>query len=258
MAGLVALSALVGFLAGPYVRTLAGGFTRDPDADLPAGPHADMDSHAAPDTSPGSATDTTPRTPPGTAPRTDEQPPDTRAEAREAFARVLRTTPLPPWPPYLEVATAAVAALVTWRAGLPYLYLALAGTALAVIDWRTSRLPDVITLPSYPLLALSLLPTGELPRALLGAAALAAVYGALWLARPAAMGLGDVKLAGLIGMAAAARGWEAWVVAAVAGQLLGALYALALLLTRRASRDSQFPLGPFMLLGALAAVCLAW
>lgn len=71
------------------------------------------------------------------------------------------------------------------------------------------------------------------------------------------MGFGDVKLAGLVGMAAAARGWEAWVVAAVAGQLLAALYALALLLTRRASRDTEFPLGPFMLLGALAAVCLA-
>ncbi|MBN6054351.1 prepilin peptidase, partial [Nonomuraea sp. RK-328] len=248
VAGLVALAGLIGLLAGPYVRTLAGGFGRIPD-DAP-GDDTGPDHDAGPDDESGDHTD------PGDEPG-DDTPPDTRAEARRVFARVLRTTPLPAWPPYLEVATAAVAALVTWRAGLPYLYLALAGTALAVIDWRTSRLPDAITLPSYPLLALSLLPTGELPRALLGAAALAAVYGALWLARPAAMGLGDVKLAGLIGMAAAARGWETWVVAAVAGQLLGALYALALLLTRRASRDTQFPLGPFMLLGALAALCLA-
>ncbi|MFG3436416.1 prepilin peptidase [Nonomuraea sp. NPDC047897] len=209
---MVALVALLGLLAGPYVRTLAGAFQEDPA--------------------------------------------DTRAEVRAAFARTLRTVPVPAWPPAVELATAAVAALVAWRAGLPYVFLALAGTTLAIIDWRTSRLPDAITLPAYPLLALSLLPAGELPRALLGAAALAAVYGVLWFARPAAMGLGDVKLAGLIGMAAASLGWSAWVVAAVAGQLCGALYALALLATGRARRDTQFPLGPFMLLGALAALCL--
>ncbi|WP_162795725.1 prepilin peptidase [Nonomuraea lactucae] len=181
---------------------------------------------------------------------------DTRAEARAAFGRALRTVPIPAWPPAAELATAAVVTLVAWRAGLPYVYFALAGTALAIIDWRTSRLPDVITLSSYPILALTLLPTGELPRALLGAAALAAVYGVLWFVRPAAMGLGDVKLAGLIGMATAALGWPAWVLAAVAGQLLGALYAVGLLVAGRANRDTHFPLGPFMLLGALAALCL--
>ncbi|MCA2220349.1 prepilin peptidase [Nonomuraea aurantiaca] len=183
-------------------------------------------------------------------------PPDTREEARAALAAVLRTVPVPRWPPAVEVATAAVAALVTWRAGLPYVYFALAGTALALIDWRTTRLPDVITLPSYPILALTLLPTGELPRALLGALALAAAYAMLWFARPAAMGLGDVKLAGLIGMATAAMSWQAWVVAAVGGQLSGALYAIVLLVTRRATRDTQFPFGPFMLLGAFTALCL--
>ncbi|WP_101784446.1 prepilin peptidase [Nonomuraea indica] len=208
---MVALAALLGLLAGPYVRTLAGAFREDPG--------------------------------------------DTGAEARAALARTLRTVPVPAWPPAVELVTAAVAALVAWRAGLPYVLFAVAGTALAIIDWRTSRLPDAITLPAYPLLALSLLPGGELPRALLGAAALAAVYGVLWFVRPAAMGLGDVKLAGLIGMAAASLGWPAWVVAAVAGQLCGALYALALLATGRASRDTEFPLGPFMLLGALAALC---
>ncbi|GAA3206794.1 prepilin peptidase [Nonomuraea roseoviolacea] len=251
MAGVVALAALAGLIAGPYVRALASGFGPAPDAPSDAS-DAPSDAHAAPPDAHAAPPDTY-----ATPPVAQTTPPDTRAEARNAFARALRTTPLPAWPPYLEVVTAAVAALVTWRAGLPYLYLALAGTTLAVIDWRTSRLPDAVTLPSYPLLALSLIPTGELPRALLGAAALTAVYGALWLVRPAAMGFGDVKLAGLVGMAAAARGWEAWVVAAVAGQLLAALYALALLLTRRASRDTEFPLGPFMLLGALAAVCLA-
>ncbi|MFI7693752.1 prepilin peptidase [Nonomuraea sp. NPDC049655] len=164
----------------------------------------------------------------------------------------------PPWPPGVELLTAAVTALTAWLAGPPYTGLALAGTALAVIDWRTTLLPDAITLPAYPIIALTLLPTRELPRALLGAAALAAVYGLLWFARPAAMGLGDVKLAGLIGMAAAAMSWQTWVAAAFAGQVLGALYAVALLLTGRGDRHTQFPFGPFMLLGAFVALCLGW
>ncbi|MFI9590257.1 prepilin peptidase [Nonomuraea sp. NPDC052265] len=166
--------------------------------------------------------------------------------------------PPPSWPPGVELLTAAVTALTAWLAGPPYAGLALAGTALAVIDWRTTLLPDAITLPAYPIIALTLLPTGELPRALLGAAALAAVYGLLWFARPDAMGLGDVKLAGLIGMAAAAMSWQAWVAAAFAGQVLGALYAVALLLTRRGDRHTQFPFGPFMLLGAFVVLCLGW
>lgn len=180
------------------------------------------------------------------------EPADTRAEARRALLQRPRFA----WPPYAELATAIVCALVAWRAGPPYLYFALAGTALAVVDWRTSRLPDVITLPSYPILALTLIPTGELGRALAGGAALALLYGVLWVIRPAAMGLGDVKLAGLIGMACGALGWQSWLVAAFGGQLAGALYAAGLLVSGKGGRDTQFPFGPFMLLGALAGLCL--
>jgi leader peptidase (prepilin peptidase)/N-methyltransferase len=166
--------------------------------------------------------------------------------------------PAPAWPPGVEVVTAAVTALVAWRAGLPYVCFALIGMALAVIDWRTTILPDAITLPAYPIMALALAPTGELPRALLGAVALAVLYGLMWFARPDAMGFGDVKLAGLIGMASAALGWQAWLVAAFAGQLLGALYAAALLFTGRGTRHTQFPFGPFMLLGAFTVLCLGY
>ncbi|MCK2217370.1 A24 family peptidase [Actinomadura sp. ATCC 31491] len=162
----------------------------------------------------------------------------------------------PPWPPAVELAAAAVTALTAWRMGLPYVPFAVIGVALAVVDWRTTILPDAITLPAYPITALALWPTGELPRALAGGAALAALYGLLWFARPEAMGLGDVKLAGLIGLAAASAGWQQWVVAAFAGQVLGALHGLALLATGRGTRHTQFPFGPFMLMGAFAVLCL--
>ncbi|PZG12685.1 prepilin peptidase [Nonomuraea aridisoli] len=167
-------------------------------------------------------------------------------------------TPAPAWPPLTEVATAAVVALVGWRAGPEYACFAVIGIALAVIDWRTYTLPDAITLPAYPIMMVALAPTGELPRALTGAAVLMAVYGVLWFVRPDAMGFGDVKLAGLIGMAGGALGWQPLVLAGFAGQLFGAVYGLGLLVSGRGNRHTQFPFGPFMLLGAFTTLCLTW
>ncbi|GAA0913126.1 A24 family peptidase [Nonomuraea longicatena] len=180
----------------------------------------------------------------------EPDPPDTRAEARRAYL----SRPRPAWPPYLELATSAAVALLCWRAGPQYAFFAVLAVTLSLIDWRTYRLPDAITLPAYPVLALTLWP--DLPRALLGALALALLYGLLWFARPAAMGFGDVKLAGLVGMAAAAAGWQQWVLAALAGQFAAALYAAWLLAGRKGSGQTQFPLGPFMLAGAFATLCL--
>lgn len=211
----VALLALLGFVAGIYVRAVASGF--------------------------------------------EEEPADTRAEARRAFRAALRL-PVPAWPPVAEAVTAAVVALIAWRAAGPYLmalvFAGLAGVLLAAIDWRTFRLPDVITLPAAAITALLLIPTGQLPRALLGAVALAAIYGVLWFVRPSAMGLGDVKLALLIGLVGAAVSWPVWVLAAVAGQVFGAVYAIGLVVMKKGDRKTEFPFGPFMLLGALAAICL--
>ncbi|QFY11307.1 hypothetical protein GBF35_36205 [Nonomuraea phyllanthi] len=191
----------------------------------------------------------------------DEDPPHYDQGRARLLARSPRTSvwrAAAPAGGAVELVTAAVAALVAWRLGLPYVPFAVIGTALAVIDWRTCLLPDAITLPAYPIMVVALAPTGELPRALAGGAALTAVYAVLWFVKPDAMGLGDVKLAGLIGLAAGALGWQAWIVAAFCGQALGALYGVALLLTRRGTRHTQFPFGPFMLLGASTTLCLGW
>ncbi|GII83377.1 hypothetical protein Ssi03_13670 [Sphaerisporangium siamense] len=218
MSVIVAGAALLGFLAGPYVRALASGFS----------------------------------------PAEEETRRAYREEARAAFRGAVRRGRWPGWPPWGETAVAAACAFAAWRfAGsadlAAWLYAAVAGCALAMIDWRTRRLPDAITLPSYPILAVLLVPAGHLPGGLLGGLALAGAYAVLWFARPEALGFGDVKLAGLTGMLMGSLGLEAWVTGALAGQFLGALYAVALLLTRRATAKTQFPLGPFILLGAVAA-----
>jgi leader peptidase (prepilin peptidase)/N-methyltransferase len=72
--------------------------------------------------------------------------------------------------------------------------------------------------------------------------------------RPADLGLGDVKLAAVVGLVTGWLGWGIAVVAAFLGFLLGGLAGVALVLAGRAGRRTAIPFGPFMLAGALVAV----
>ncbi|WP_082608965.1 MULTISPECIES: A24 family peptidase [unclassified Oerskovia] len=135
-------------------------------------------------------------------------------------------------------------------------FLAAVGSALAVIDVRTHRLPNALVLPAYPVLAVllgaaSLLgpDDGSPARALAGGLVLYGAYFLLALA-PSGLGFGDVKLAGLLGAYLAWFGWSELVVGASAAFLLGGLAAVVLLATRRAGRRTLIPFGPFMLTGA--------
>jgi len=164
--------------------------------------------------------------------------------------------------PLTEAGTAALFGLTAWWAGpvwhLPaYLYLAAVAVALALIDLDVHRLPDAIVLPSYPVLVVLLGGASALEgewdaalRAAVGGVALFVAYYALAVAKPGGMGFGDVKLAGVLGMALAWQGWAALVVGGFAAFLTGGLVGIALLAARRAGRRSALPFGPFMLLGA--------
>lgn len=152
----------------------------------------------------------------------------------------------------------------TWARALvivAFLYLAAITIALALIDIDTHRLPNAIVLPSYIVLAVlftaaSLLGAGwdSLLRAGMGMAALYLFYFLLRLIRPAGMGGGDVKLAGVIGLALGWLGWAPLIVGAFAAFLLGGIYGIALILLRRAGRKSGIPFGPWMILGAWTGV----
>ena len=174
--------------------------------------------------------------------------------------------PISPRYPLVEVATAVLFAVMALRFGvdwvLPaYLYLAAVGLALALIDLDCKRLPDVLTLPSYPVGALLLgaaavlgSDSGSLVKAVLGGAAMFAVYFALCFAYPAGMGFGDVKLAGVLGLYTGWLGWGAWAVGLFLGFFLGGIFGIALVLAKKGGRKTAVPFGPFMLLGALIAV----
>ncbi|HEX5017960.1 MAG TPA: prepilin peptidase [Actinomycetes bacterium] len=168
--------------------------------------------------------------------------------------------------PLVEIANAILWLAMVWASGwsaeLPaYLYFASVGLALAVIDLDTKRLPNVLTLPSYAVVGVLLLLPAVVDdqwsaylRAWLAALALFAFYFLLVVIYPKGMGLGDVKLAGVLGLVLGWLGWAELVVGGFLGFLLGAVVGGLLMLVRRAGRKSKIPFGPFMLLGALLAI----
>lgn len=160
---------------------------------------------------------------------------------------------------FLATSTAPVSSTVVII--VAYLYFAAISIALTMIDLDTHRLPNPIVLPAY-VVALVLLGAAcvqgaewsSLLRAVIGGAALYAFYFVLRLIRPAGMGGGDVKLAGVVGIYLAWLGWGALIVGAFAAFVLGGAFGLALMAARRAGRKTAIPFGPWMLAGAWVGV----
>jgi leader peptidase (prepilin peptidase)/N-methyltransferase len=161
----------------------------------------------------------------------------------------------------LALAVAAARATSVWElAALAWLILI--AVPLAFTDLAVHRLPDPLTAAAFTgtlaLLTAATLTShqpGHLARAAI-AAALACFYLALCLIRPGEMGLGDAKIAATIGLVLGWTSWQALLVGTFAGFALAAVYGGVLLATHRATRSSQLPLGPFILLGALAAIAV--
>src|ERR1019366_2314656 len=115
-------------------------------------------------------------------------------------------------------------------------------------------IPNKITVPGAVLalaIGLALDPSGE-PERLIAAAAAGGFLLLAALAYPGGMGMGDVKLAGVMGLCLGAAVAPAILIALVTGVLLGAL-----LIARKgaqAGRKTAVPFGPFLALGALVAV----
>jgi leader peptidase (prepilin peptidase)/N-methyltransferase len=167
------------------------------------------------------------------------------------------------------ISAAALFALVTLAFGLSpdlpaYLVLAAASVVLSIVDLVERRLPNVVILPTAAALALLLLLAaaagdawGAALGACLGAAALFGVYLVLALISPSGIGMGDVKLAAVIGLGLGYLGWNTWLVGLVAGFLVGSVVSLVALALRKVTLRGSLPFGPSMLAGAFVAILLA-
>lgn len=139
--------------------------------------------------------------------------------------------------------------------------------AMGAIDLDVHRLPDRIMGPTAAGLALGLLlvalVAGDLTqwwRALLAGLACAGAYlllALLTLLRGSlGVGLGDVKLAGVLGMGLGWFGWWQVAIGMYAGILIGGLIAGYLVLVRRRGGKDHLAFGPPMMVGALIGVLL--
>ncbi|MFK4760155.1 prepilin peptidase [Microbacterium sp. ZW T5_45] len=144
-------------------------------------------------------------------------------------------------------------------------HVALLGIAgwLVIVDARTHRLPNRIVLPTLAgtvlLAVIDAVCTGSdaaLFRAGGGLLILGGFYLVLRLLSRSGMGGGDVKLAALIGLVLGWHGWTSLAVGAASAFVLGALYALTLILLRRADGSTRIAFGPWMILGAVLGVAV--
>ena len=133
---------------------------------------------------------------------------------------------------------------------------------LAVIDWKTHRLPNSIVLPMYPALAVAIgagVATGAVTAqsALTAAASMAAAFTVLWLLAffTGGLGFGDVKLGGLLALVCGLESvYAAALGALILPMVLGGIIALPLMFMGRRSQEMAF--GPYLVAGTLLILLL--
>jgi leader peptidase (prepilin peptidase)/N-methyltransferase len=168
--------------------------------------------------------------------------------------------------PLVELATGALFAAMALRFGaawaLPgYLVFVAALLAVSAIDLERFLIPNRVV---YPALVASLVLLGlaalldhdgdALVRGLIGAVAASGGLFALALLYPRGMGMGDVKLALLLGLY---LGWLSLghvVLGLFLGFLLGSVVGIALLVAGVRGRKDHLPFAPFLATGAVLAV----
>ena len=142
-----------------------------------------------------------------------------------------------------------------------YLWFVAVTLALALIDYDTKRIPNRILFPGAIVGAV-----------LLGAGAFLdghlASYGRSWLAAlayfggflilaliyPPGFGMGDVKLASMLGMFAGFVAWASLAASVFLAVMVGGVLSVGMLITRRAGRKDYLPFGPSLVVGSWVGI----
>lgn len=172
---------------------------------------------------------------------------------------------LPATVPLVQLGLPAAAVLTVamldsaWVA-LPFLWLVVALTAIAVVDLRIWLIPywmpwvgAAVGLVLIAAVSVGIGEPGAIGVAVVGAVVTFGLFFVLFLVAPGKLGFGDVRLALLLGL------FLAWlhpvlpVYGLLFGALLGLLMGIGALMT---GGESRFPFGPGLALGAMLAVWL--
>ena len=143
---------------------------------------------------------------------------------------------------------------------LTYGVLVGAGMWLSLIDIDTHLLPRRIVYRTIavamPLLVLSAFfdDAGSIVGMFIGGFGMWCMLRVLEVLSRGDLGGGDVGLGGLLGLYLGWLSYEAILVGLFASFLVGGFFAVALLVTRKANRNTHFAFGPFLIVGALIAV----
>lgn len=150
-------------------------------------------------------------------------------------------------------------AAARWSAVLPaYVVLAAVSVVLVVVDVAHHRLPNRVLYPGAVASAVLLAVAADVRhdwwdvlRAVEAAGAVYVVFFVLALISPRSLGMGDVRLAALLGAYLGFRSWPLVYLGLLAGFVVAAVIAVVLLAARRATRTTALPFGPALILGTL-------
>lgn len=140
---------------------------------------------------------------------------------------------------------------------LPLVYLAAVTPHLCSVDLAVRRLPNRVVLPGFAFAGVGLIGQRIIVGEWLLTALVAGLAYFLFLFVPAVaggMGMGDVKLAGVLGVSAGLIGQTTAILSPLTAFLLGGVAALVEL---SRGRGGSIPFGPFLLAGFWVAVALS-
>lgn len=158
------------------------------------------------------------------------------------------------WYPFTELSTALLfGALYAYTNDPSYfLWLAPLFTVLIFIfiyDLRYKEIHDAVMLPGIVWAVLASWNKGDLRMSLIGAAIGLSFFGLQYLlSRGRWIGAGDLRIGVFIGLL---LGWKGTLVALFFSYVLGSIFGIGLLISKRANANTAVPLGPFLVLGTL-------
>lgn len=139
---------------------------------------------------------------------------------------------------------------------VPFLVVITMGGWLSLVDFRSHRLPNRLVLITALLLIPNLVFANDLLIIMTFASGYLLIYIALYFASRQQLGMGDVKYAGVLGLAVGFYTDEL-VDLAMNTFILAGIVAAALLVSQRANLKTSIAFGPIMTVGAIYTIAVA-